>query len=151
MGGNGSYREGYGGVPNAERTHTDTKYRVNGHKVLVTTANNSQKKNILNSNSKDAVYLIAVRDKNSDILSVQSVNIFKGHYLVYEINLKLDKQGNSLPFNNGKGSHAHKWKGETAGNRLGRTPHDKKNVYPIDEKYLPLIEKIIAFNKKKKK
>ena len=35
MGGNGSYGKALGGVAKKDRTHYDTGYRIDGHKVLV--------------------------------------------------------------------------------------------------------------------
>ena len=59
MGANGSYDKNLGGVPKDKRTHTETGYTVLGHKVLLQTGKEKQTSNILNSNSKDATYLIA--------------------------------------------------------------------------------------------
>lgn len=44
MGGNGAYIASEGGVPMRNRTHNDTEYRIDGHKVLVQAGNPKQKK-----------------------------------------------------------------------------------------------------------
>lgn len=149
MGGNSSYSEEWGGVPDVKRTHTESNYRIEGHKVVFCTENTGQKKNILNSNSTDATYIIGTKQADGTI-QVHSVNIFKGHDLSYEINLEFDSKGNILPFNNGKGSHAHTWQKDTKDGKLKRKSHDKKNSFPIDSKFNSLILKIESFNKKKK-
>lgn len=150
MGGNGSYSKGWGGVPTGKRTHTETNYRIEGHKVVYFTEKGEQKKNILNSNSSDAIYIIGTKQPDGTI-QVHSVNVFKGHDLAYEINLEFDSKGNVIPFNNGKGSHAHTWQKDSSVGKLKRKSHDKKNSFPIESKYNSLISKIETFNKQKKK
>lgn len=53
MGANGSYDKSMGGGSEQNRTHTETGYRILGHKVLLQGDNATQTKNIMNSNSKD--------------------------------------------------------------------------------------------------
>lgn len=150
MGGNSSYSPEWGCVPIANRTHTDSNYRIEGHKIVFCRDNNEQMKNILNSNSKDAIYIIA--NKLSDgAIEIHSVNVFKGHDLTYEINLQFDSNGDLIPYNKGKGSHAHIWHKDYVDGKLKRTSHDKKNTFMIDSKYNSLILKIEKFNKQKKK
>ena len=150
MGGNGSYSKGWGSVPTCKRTHTETNYRIEGHKVVYFTENGEQRKNILNSNSSDATYIIGTKQPDGTI-QVHSVNVFNRHDLAYEINLEFDSKGNVIPFNNGKGSHAHTWQKDSSDGKLKRKSHDKKNSFPIDSKYNSLISKIETFNKQKKK
>lgn len=150
MGGNSSYSKGWGGVPIGQRTHTDTNYRIEGHKVVYFTKNDKQKKNILNSNSRDAIYLIAQKKKDGTI-EIHSVNVFIGHDLAYEINLEFDAEGNIKMFDNGQGSHAHTWLKDPSNGLLGRVSHDKKNSFAIDSKYETLVHKIEQFNKQKRK
>lgn len=107
-------------------------------------------KNILNSNSRNAVYIIA-RKKSDGTIEAHSVNVFKGHNLSYEINIEFDSKGNVIPFNNGKGSHAHIWKEDPADGKLKRKSHDKRNSFAIDSKYNSMLSKIEAFNRQKKK
>ena len=83
-------------------------------------------------------------------MKVESINVYNGHNLSYEVNLIFDDNGNVLPFNNGKGSHAHLWEQNPNG-YLERKSHDKKNSYPIDLKYDLLIKAIEKFNKQKNK
>lgn len=149
MGGNGSYSEGWGGVPDVKRTHDETGYCVNRHKVLVTKGSSKQKKNILNSNTTNATYIIAKKMSDGSI-EAQSINVYKGHNLSYEINLVFDSKGNLIPFNDGKGSHAHYWNKDADGT-LSRKSHAKNNCFPIDSKYEALINKVVDFNKQKKK
>jgi len=150
MGGNSSYSEDWGGVPEAKRTHDETGYRIDGHKVLITKSNPRQKKNILNSNSADAIYIVAKKGKDGSIVA-ESINIYKGHDLCYEINLVFDKKGNVVPFNSGKGCHAHLWYKDSSDGCLKRKRHDKGNSFPVDHKYDKLINSVINFNKKHKK
>ena len=63
MGGNCSYNEGWGGVPEANRTHTDSEYRIDKHKVVFLTKIAGQKMYILNSISPCVTYLISSKDK----------------------------------------------------------------------------------------
>lgn len=57
MGGNGSYSKEFGGVPEASRTHIETEYRIDGHKVLLFGENVEHDKIILNANSDSPTYL----------------------------------------------------------------------------------------------
>lgn len=150
MGGNSSYSKDWGGVPEAKRTHDETGYRIDGHKVVVFRENDERKKNILNSNSANATYIIA-RKTSEGTIEVHSVNVFKGHDLGYEINLEFDGKGNLIPFNNGQGSHAHKWAKDAKDGKLKRKSHDKDNCFHIEAKYNSLIKKIVEFNKKRKR
>ena len=61
MGGNGAYIASEGGVPMRNRTHNDTEYRIDGHKVLVQAGNPKQKKTPMNSNSENPIYLFVER------------------------------------------------------------------------------------------
>ena len=149
MGGNGSYSKSHGAVPRSKRTHTDTSLKIGGHKVLLQSAVKEQTKNVLNSNSANPIYLIA--KKNPDgTLTVHDINVFKGHRLSVEINLKFDSHGKLLPYNSKKpsiGSHMHKWKVNEKGDvvRADKKAHDR-----IPVKYERLIKKIMKFNNKHK-
>lgn len=150
MGGNNSYSKGWGGVPDGKRTHKDTGIMIDGYKVVVAKGNAKQRKNILNSNTKDATYLISSIGKNGNI-QVQSVNVFDGHDLDYEINLEFDADGNIVPYDGkSKGSHAHYWQKNPQTGVLGRKQHDKGNTFAIADKYGGLVKKIELFNKKQK-
>ena len=151
MGGNGSYSKWYGGVTVASRTHIDTNMRIEGHKVLLQKGSVKQNKNILNANSESPVYLIARVEKDGSV-AVQSINVFKGHEISLEINLKFDEGGNYVPFNGNAStsSHAHRWKMTEQGT-YERKSHDNSNVYDIPPEYKGLIYKIVEFNKKKRK
>lgn len=81
---------------------------------------------------------------------VEQLDTFLFNYS-YEINLEFDSKGNVIPFNNGKGSHAHIWQKDSSDGKLKRKSHDKKNSFPIESKYNSLISKIETFNKQKKK
>lgn len=124
MGGNCSYDSKAGLVPMDKRTHNDTEYRIDQHKVLLSRENEKLSKNILNSNSLDATYLIAKRCAD-DTIQIHSINIFDGHHLSYEINIIFDSNGNIVPFNNGKGTHAHSWEKDMNTGKLGRKSHSK--------------------------
>lgn len=150
MGGNSSYSKEWGGVPTAKRTHTDSEFKIDGYKVVFLTKKNNQTKNILNSNSANAVYLIAKKHEDGTI-EIESIDVFVGHQLNYEINLEFDSDGKILPYTKGKGSHAHFWKENPDDGKLKRNSHDKKNTFPIAPKYNSLISKIETFNKQKNK
>ena len=149
MGANGSYDKKMGGVPKDKRTHTETGYTVLGHKVLVQTGNEDQTKNIMNSNSKDSIYLMAKLNEDGT-LTILNVNVNKGHKIGTEINLVFDSHGNLVPFNGKKsGSHSHQWEEKTDGN-MGRKPAPKggNSHLPISEEFKPLLDAIVEFNKK---
>lgn len=147
MGGNSSYNSGWGIVPKAIRTHTDSHYRLENHKVVFLSKNAAQKKNILNSNSSNAIYLIANKDKNGYI-KIHSINIFEGHLLKCEIDLEFDDKGNVKPYDkSSKSSHSHYWLKDSKDGLLKRKRHDKSNVFDIDKKYHSLIKKVEIFNK----
>lgn len=150
MGGNNSYSKGWGGVLSASRTHIYSDYKVCGHKVVFSASKAQQRKNILNSNSSNAAYLIATKDKDG-ILTIHSVNVFKAHELVYEINLEFNAKGDIIPFDGiSKGSHAHYWRRDGTG-RLLRQSHDRKNTFAIADNYHNLVNEIVKFNKKHRK
>lgn len=147
MGGNSSFSKGWGGVPKANQTHTDSGYRIDKHKVVFLSKNAAQKKNILNSNSPNVIYLIASKDKEGSI-NVHSINIYDGHHLKCEINIEFDDKGNVIPYNKSdKGSHCHYWAKDPKDGLLKRKKHDKSNIFAIDSKYDYLIKKIEKFNK----
>ncbi len=151
MGGNGSYSKEWGGVPEVSRTHIDTNYRVDGHKVLLLEQNPGHDKIIMNSNSENPVYLFASVDKQSGVIQISGIGIYEKHVLKESIDLKFDKDGNVLPFSKTEnGSHAHLWYEKSPG-IYGRKSHDKSNYYPISKKYQGLINKIEDFNRKGKK
>ena len=150
MGGNGSYDKTKGGVPKRKRTHTETGYTIDGHKVLVQTGNESQTKNIMNSNSKDSIYLMAKLNEDGT-LTILNVNANKGHKIGTEINLVFDTHGNLIPFNGKKsGSHSHQWVEQSDGN-MGRKPFPKggNGHLPIPDEFKPLLNAIVKFNKQK--
>jgi len=150
MGANGSYDKSLGGVPEGNRTHTDTGYRVDGHKVLLQTDENNQTSNILNSNSESPIYLMAKMYEDGS-LAILNVNINKDHKIKMDINLKFDSQGNLIPYNGKEsGSHAHEWH-ERPDGKMARKPVSKgeNSHLPIPSEYSSLINHIVEFNKKK--
>ena len=152
MGANGSYDKNLGGVPKDKRTHTETGYTIDGHKVLVQTGNEDQTKNIMNSNSKDSIYLMAKLNEDGT-LSILNVNANKGHKIGTEINLVFDSHGNIVPYNGKKsGSHSHQWEEKSDGN-MGRKPvsNGENSHLPIPDEFKPLVDKIVQFNKQKNK
>lgn len=150
MGGNGSYSKALGGVPEMSRTHTDTNYRIDGHKVLLQTKNPLQNKLPMNSNSESPMYLCGNVDRYTGIIKVNQICIYKNHKMTAVIDLKFDKNGNFIAYSsNGKTSHMHLWK-ETKGD-IGRKSHDRENIHHIPNTYRPLIEKIVEFNKSNKR
>lgn len=148
MGGNGSYSKTLGGVPKDKRTHIETGHTIMGYKVLLQDGRRKQTKNIMNSNSKDATYLMAKQNEDGS-LTVLNINQNKGHKLDWEINLKFDSKGNIRPFN-GKdsNSHAHQWYEGEDGN-MHRKPVDGNSHLPIPCKYNDVIDAIVKFNKQK--
>lgn len=150
MGGNGSYSKAYRGVPLASRTHIDTNMRICGHKVLVQRKSAKQSKNIMNSNSENAIYIMA-RVKDDGTLVVHSVNVYEGHDIKIEINFKFDRHGNIIPYskNSPNGSHSHRWYVNDAGESV-RMQHDSTNVYDIPNEYDELVRHINEFNRRKR-
>lgn len=149
MGGNGSYSKAHGGMSIAKRTHVDTNYRIDGHKVLVLSDNPSHSKVPMNSNSKSPIYMIAKSNKQGE-LSITAVAIYENHKAAKVIDLKFDKDGKSKEYANGKGTHMHSWKEDNDGD-IGRKSHDKENTYPVETQYKALIKKIENFNEQKHK
>ena len=150
MGGNGSYSKEFGGVKPQDRTHYETEYKIEGHKVLVLQENPSHDKIIMNSNSRNPIYLFASADKKTGKLTISGIGIYKNYKLVESIDLKFDSNGNVLPFKKTEdGSHSHNWF-EVAPGIIGRKSYDKSNHKPIKQKYQKLIDKIVDFNKKGK-
>lgn len=150
MGANGSYDKSMGGVPDAKRTHTETGHTILGHKVLLQSDNQTQTKNIMNSNSGDPIYLIAKKNPDGS-LQIQNINDFGDHKIGYEINLKFDSNGNVKQYNGKEGnSHAHEWVQAPNGD-MHRKDVDGNSHRPIPSSYSNLIKKIEKFNKEKHK
>lgn len=154
MGGNGSYLRRNGGVMRERRTHLDTHKHIDGHKILLQSASTKQSKNIMYSNSDSPIYLISKLKQNGEI-SIQKLNVFEGHKLKMEINLKFDSNGNIKGYNasnHDAGSHAHIWE-ETKSGRMDRKHGaDGKEIHmAIPAEYSSLIDKIVQFNKSKTK
>jgi WD40 repeat protein len=149
MGGNSSYSKEMGIVPIWERTHTETGYKIDGHKVLVLSSDVQHVKNILNSNSSDATYLIATRNGQGE-LQVKTIDVFRGHSLYCEINIVVDKNGDMIPSGTKNGTHCHYWNVNADDGILKRKAHDKRNTFPVTEEYSTLLEHINNFNKQKK-
>lgn len=149
MGGNGSYSKAFQGVPDANRTHIDTHMRINGHKVLLQSANVAQSKNIMQSHSPNPIYIIG-RVRGDDTIVAHSVLAFQHHAIALEINLIYDTAGNYIPFQHDtdSGSHAHRWHLSPNG-EYRRERHQGSNVYDIPREYDTLIGKIIEFNQQK--
>lgn len=147
MGTNQSYDRSIGGVPENNRSHLETGYRINGHKVLLQKSDPSQSKNIMNSNSDSPIYLIGHERKDGSI-AIHSINIFEGHYLKTEINLKYDSNGNLLPFNGKEaGTHSHAWVLGNDGNMHRANP---KTHEPVPTGYSNLLRDIVRFNNQRK-
>ena len=146
MGANGSYDPEIDGVPEDKRTHIDTGFRILGHKVLLQEGATDQTKNIMNSNSEDPIYLIAKQYEDGSI-AVLYVNDFTNHKLGYELNLKVDINGNLKPYNGTEqSSHAHKWH-EGDDGKMHRIPVSDNGHLPIPKKYDKLLAEIEKFNK----
>lgn len=157
MGANGSYSKFLNRVPSERRSHTDSHHHIDGHKILLQSKSQGQTKNIMFSNSENPIYLIGKRNSQGEI-TVESLNIYEGHKLVSEINLKYDSQGNVKPYNpdpkhQESGSHAHTWiDGDKPGYRQRKVGNNGRSEHlPIPDKYIPLIEKIVKFNKQRNK
>lgn len=154
MGGNSTYSEDLRSVPEKNRSHVDTNMRIGGHKVLLQAKNIEQSKNILNSNSESPVYLIAKSDKQGGAVQVETILAFEKHEISLEINLKFDVNGDFIPYSDAKGkvgtSHSHLWQKNSKG-EFERKKHDRGNIFDIPSEYNDLIDKIVEFNKKKRK
>ena len=151
MGGNGSYSKEFGGVPVANRTHIETEYRIDGHKVLLFGENVEHDKIIMNANSDSPTYLFASVDKMTGNVVISGIGIYQKEKLTVSVDLKFDNHGNLITFSQSEnGSHSHLWE-EISPGVIGRKSHDKSNYFPIDSKLDSLIAKIVDFNKKGKK
>lgn len=147
MGANGSYSKLIGGVPENNRTHIDTKLRVQGHKVLLQKQNIKQSKNVMYSNSDSPIYLIAKRNADGT-LTILSVNVFDGHRLSKEIDIKMDSNGHLIPYNGREnGTHCHSWvenkEGEMSRQTTNGNPHKK-----VQPEFNKLLDDIVKFNNK---
>jgi len=148
MGANGSYDKNLGGVPEDKRTHTDTGYTVMGHKVLLQKDKEDQTTNILNSNSKEAIYLMAKLNED-DTLTILNINVNQDHRIKMDINLKFDSHGNLIPYNGKESaSHSHTWI-ERPDGKMARKPttNGEKTHQPIPAEFTPLLSATEKFNK----
>ena len=154
MGANGSYDSIIGGVTEKNRSHIDTGMRVGGHKVLLQKNSFRQSSNVLWSNSDSPIYLSAKKNPDGTI-SILNFNIFEGHKIKLEVNLKFNPQGKLLGYNEKKpdaGSHAHEWHLNSNGKMVRKPSSSGGNLHlQIPASYLKLINEIVKFNKAKHK
>lgn len=147
MGGNGAYSRLSGGIPDKNRSHYDTRYRIDGHKVLVQKENAEQNKTPMNANSENPIYLCGKVDSEKKI-HISTIAIYEKHKLVGTVDLVFDK-GKVVPYGKGrKFSHFHKWLHRDG--EVGRKAHQPSNNLPIPEKYAKLIRSIETFNQQGK-
>lgn len=148
MGANGSYDRNKGGVPDESRTHIETGYTILGHKVLLQEDNPTQTKNIMNSNSKNPIYLMAKKNLDGS-LQILNINDFSNNRIAYEVNLKYDSGGKIKPYNGKESnSHSHIWFQSFDGN-MHRKDVEGNGHLSIPSKYTALIMSIEKFNKAK--
>lgn len=152
MGGNNSYNKALGGVPEYLRTHDELQSRIAGHKILLQKGNDSRVKIPMNSNSESPIYLGAHR-KEDGTIEITTFGIYEKHKCIGQVDLKFDKSGNIIPYeNNGEASsHFHYFFENPTTGLVSRKSGQKNNHHPIDPKYSSLIQKIIEFNKTKHK
>ena len=153
MGGNSTYSTDLRKVSLDKRSHTDTNMRIGGHKVLLQTNNIEQSKNILNSNSESPIYLIAKSDRQG-VVQVETILAFENHEISLEINLEFNVKGDYIPYSDAKSklktSHSHRWQKNSKG-KFERKKHDRGNIFDVPSEYRDLIDKIVEFNKQKRK
>ena len=148
MGANGSYDKSIDGVPESMRTHIETGHEIFGHKVLLQDGTEDQTANILNSNSKEPIYLIAKKNQDGS-LTILNINDCSNHKIGFEVNLKFDKNGNVLSYNGKENhSHGHEWIQVENGD-MHRKPTAGNSHLPIPSRYSALIKAIEKFNKEK--
>lgn len=152
MGGNYSYNEALGGVPDNKRTHDELNSRIDGHKILLQKGSDNRVKIPMNSNSESPIYLGAHR-KEDGTIEVTTFGVYEKHMCVGQVDLKFNEKGNFIPFaNNGEGSsHFHLFSENPTTGLVGRKSGQKDNHHPIDPKYDSLIQKIVKYNKEKHK
>lgn len=145
MGSNGSYNKKANGVPRSKRSHIDTRMRIDGHKVLLQSSNRNKAKNILYSNSDSPIYIIGKRNKDGSI-DIHSVNVFKGHKLEVEINLKYNKDGTIRSYDGSEGSsHCHYWEEKATGSMRRKETANAHETIP--QQYVSLLNDIVKFNR----
>lgn len=146
MGGNNSYNKTLDRVKGSKRTHREFHDRIDGHKILLQNRNQSQVKLPVNSNSDSPIYLGG--RINDGHIEVTTIGIYEKHKCVGQIDLKFDKNGKFIPYSKeDKGSsHFHFFSVNDKTGRVERKSHDKKNTFPIDSKYEPLINKVVEYN-----
>jgi len=151
MGGNGSYIPSRGGVPVYNRTHDELDRRIDGHKILIQKESPQQIKVPMNSNSENPIYICGRVNKETKVVEIVSIGIYKDHKLVKSIDLEYDKKGNLIPFKKGeKSSHQHDWNTDVSGD-VGRKSRKPDNHHQIDPGYMHLVHEVDAFNKEKNK
>jgi hypothetical protein len=126
--------------------------RIEGHKILLQRYNDSLVKIPMNSNSESPIYLGAHR-RNDGTLEITTFGIYEKHKCIGQVDLKFDAQGNFTPHaNNGENSsHFHRFSEDPSTGLVSRKSGQKGNHLPIDPKYDSLIQKIVNFNKSKRK
>ena len=138
MGANGSYSKAAGGVPKDLRTHSEYDGRLDGHKILVPKANISHGTPPMNSNSANPIYIHGTVDKETGVLTLDTIAIYENHKLVKTIDI------------DGDSAHMHNWEESSNGN-VGRKSRKPSNHHPVPDEYKKLVNDAVNFNKKKNK
>lgn len=148
MGANTSYKISIGGVPENLQTHDDSHRKIIMHKVLLQKKTSKQAANIMNSNSDSPIYIIG-RELRDGTIKVHSINIFEGHYLKYEINIKYDRNGKVLMYNGTEGhTHSHTWTHIGDGNMRRKELGSHES---LPDGIGILLKEIVKFNSQGKK
>ncbi|MDE7442391.1 MAG: hypothetical protein K2M69_09540 [Muribaculaceae bacterium] len=157
MGGNGSFDEEYGGVPEYKRTHTEIEgHTIMGHKVLVPTNNPTRGTAPMNCNTANQIYIIgSVNDKRSGDkageIKVSSVAFYDGQHISYSVDVKYDSSGKISQYRENTGestTHAHQWH-EVKPGVWGRISRAKDNHHCPDSRWnAKLTQAIESFNSK---
>ena len=95
---------------------------------------------------------IALKTDKEGKVTITTIGIYEKHKLVMTIDIEYDKNGNVIPYFSGgkKTTHAHKWPTDNSSGKVGRKPHNPKNVFSYGHKYDELLKKIVEFSKKGK-
>lgn len=85
-------------------------------------------------------------------MTIVSIGLYQNHLCYGQIDLEFDENMDYIPYFQGShSSHFHRFNYDKYANEVNRPSHDKDNVFPIGEEYTELIQRIVEFNKAKKR
>lgn len=132
MGGRGSFlKSGGRGIPVEDREYSTIG--TLGRIKIVQWDKGTTNSTTVYSNTPNTTYYSFSKERNR----IEKIYYFRNHRLRKSIDFEIDKNK----------PHVHYWKN---GEVVGRKPHDKKNMFPLDERDMRLYKQAMKWNNERK-